>query len=141
MLISARKLTATVLIAASVASTASVASAAPVNGFAIKNATPSNVETVQFRRWGWGLGAGLVAGAVVGGMLASPYYGYGPYYGPGPYYAGPGPYYPAPYVAGPVVRPGPVYSDAVAYCMRRYRSYDPRSGTFLGFDGLRHPCP
>jgi hypothetical protein len=28
-----------------------------------------------------------------------------------------------------------------AYCMRRYRSYDPESGTFLGFDGRRHPCP
>jgi hypothetical protein len=144
MLISARKLTATVLIAASVVSAAGVVTAAPVNGSAIKNATPSNVETVQFRRWGWGVGAGLVAGAIVGGMLASPYYGYGPYgpyYGPGPYYAGPGPYYPAPYVAGPVVRPGPAYSSAVAYCARRYRSYDPRSGTFLGFDGLRHPCP
>jgi hypothetical protein len=30
---------------------------------------------------------------------------------------------------------------AVGYCMRRFRSYDPRSGTYLGFDGLRHPCP
>jgi hypothetical protein len=29
----------------------------------------------------------------------------------------------------------------VGYCMRRFRSYDPRSGTYLGFDGLRHPCP
>jgi hypothetical protein len=138
------KLTAAALIAASVVSTAGVASAAPVNGLAIKNAAPSNVETVQFRRWGPALGAGIVAGAIVGGMLANPYYGgYGPYYGPGPYYAGPGPYYagPGPYYARPVVRPGPVYSDAVAYCMRRYRSYDPRSGTFLGYDGLRHPCP
>ncbi|MGZ5866799.1 MAG: BA14K family protein [Xanthobacteraceae bacterium] len=25
--------------------------------------------------------------------------------------------------------------------MQRYRSYDPASQTFLGFDGLRHPCP
>ncbi|MBX9773477.1 MAG: BA14K family protein [Xanthobacteraceae bacterium] len=141
---SARKLTATVLVAASVASTAGVASAAPMNGLAIRNAVPSNVETVQLRRWGWPVAGGLVAGAIVGSMLAAPYgpYGpYGPYYGPGPYYVGPGPYYPAPYVAGPVVRRGAVYSDAVAYCMRRYRSYDPRSGTFLGYDGLRHPCP
>ena len=29
----------------------------------------------------------------------------------------------------------------VGYCMRRFRSYDPRSGTYLGFDGLRHRCP
>ena len=25
-------------------------------------------------------------------------------------------------------------------CARRYRSYDPESGTFLGYDGTRHPC-
>jgi hypothetical protein len=32
-------------------------------------------------------------------------------------------------------------SSSVAYCERRFRSYDPRSGTYLGYDGLRHPCP
>lgn len=32
-------------------------------------------------------------------------------------------------------------SNTVQYCMNRYRSYDPRSGTYLGYDGLRHPCP
>src|SRR5262245_33403192 len=107
MLVSTRKLTTAILLAATVASTASVASAASMNGLAIKNAVPSNVETVQFRRWGWGVAGGLVAGAVIGGMLAAPYGPYGPYYGPGPYYAGPGPYYaaPGPYYAGPVVRP------------------------------------
>ena len=26
------------------------------------------------------------------------------------------------------------------HCGRRYRSYDPSSGTFLGKDGARHPC-
>jgi hypothetical protein len=25
-------------------------------------------------------------------------------------------------------------------CKQRYRSYDPVSGTYLGYDGLRHPC-
>jgi hypothetical protein len=25
-------------------------------------------------------------------------------------------------------------------CARRYRSYDPASGTFLGYDGHRHSC-
>jgi BA14K-like protein len=25
-------------------------------------------------------------------------------------------------------------------CARRYRSYDPASGTFLGYDGRRHAC-
>jgi len=32
-------------------------------------------------------------------------------------------------------------NDAVAYCASRYQSYDPASGTYLGYDGLRHPCP
>jgi hypothetical protein len=32
-------------------------------------------------------------------------------------------------------------SNAVQYCASRYRSYDPRSGTYLGYDGVRHPCP
>jgi hypothetical protein len=28
----------------------------------------------------------------------------------------------------------------VSYCAQRYRSYDPASGTFMGYDGRRHPC-
>jgi len=28
-----------------------------------------------------------------------------------------------------------------AYCVQRFRSYDPQSMTYLGYDGLRHPCP
>jgi BA14K-like protein len=28
----------------------------------------------------------------------------------------------------------------VDYCMRRYRSYDPRTNTFMGYDGYRHEC-
>lgn len=31
--------------------------------------------------------------------------------------------------------------NAVEYCMRRYRSYDPYSRTFVGRDGRRHSCP
>lgn len=31
--------------------------------------------------------------------------------------------------------------DAVAYCMERFQSYNPASGTYLGYDGFRHPCP
>lgn len=91
-------------------------------------------------RRGWGPGAGvglgLAAGALIGGAIAAgsaPYYGPG-YYGSG-YYGGPA-YYPAPPVA---VAPG--YDDAEAYCIRRYRSYDPASGTYLNNDGNRYPCP
>jgi uncharacterized membrane protein len=31
-------------------------------------------------------------------------------------------------------------SDTAA-CQARFRSFDPASGTYLGFDGARHPCP
>ena len=51
-----------------------------------------------------------------------------PSYCGGPAYAAPPP-------------PRPVASDAVAYCMQRYRSYDPASGTYMGNDGIRRPCP
>jgi len=89
---------------------------------------------------------GAVAGAVIGGALASsyPYYGYGSdyydtgYYDTG-YYDDPGFYGDAAVVAAV---PAPVGGDdAVAYCMQTYQSYDPASGTYLGYDGLQHPCP
>ncbi|MGN6460526.1 MAG: BA14K family protein [Pseudolabrys sp.] len=84
------------------------------------------------RGGGWGGGGavlgGLAAGAILGGAIAASrpygYYDYGPDY----YYGGP-PVYAAP--AG----------DDVAYCMSRFKSYDPASGTYLGYDGYRHPCP
>jgi hypothetical protein len=31
--------------------------------------------------------------------------------------------------------------DTVAYCLQIYKSRDPQSGTYLGYDGQRHPCP
>jgi len=30
--------------------------------------------------------------------------------------------------------------DWEAYCSRRYRSFDPASGTYMGYDGYRHYC-
>lgn len=125
--------------------TTSQSNAAPLaSGAAITSAVShdsSDVTKVYWRGrggWGWGgVGAGLAAGALIGGAIAAgsaPYYGYGygPYYGYGPAYA------PAPVV----VEPGYVGGgDDVGYCMQRYRSYDPGSGTYLGYDGLRHPCP
>ena len=67
---------------------------------------------------GIGLGIGLAAGAILGGAIAAQ--------------SAPGPgYYAEPVPSG----------DPVSYCMSRFRSYDPGSGTYLGFDGLRHPCP
>ena len=90
-------------------------------------------------RGGGGGGAvvpGLIAGAVIGGALAS-----GSYYGGPGYASGPG-YYDDQYDDGPVaVAPQVGGDDSVGYCMQTYRSYDPRSGTYLGNDGYRHPCP
>jgi BA14K-like protein len=31
-------------------------------------------------------------------------------------------------------------SASASSCAQRYRSYDPQTGTFLGYDGARHPC-
>jgi hypothetical protein len=31
--------------------------------------------------------------------------------------------------------------DAVGYCMQRYRSYNPETGTYIGRDGMERPCP
>jgi len=165
------RLMAAALVAITAPSFASIAAAAPVNGaFALKNAVPGNVETVRWvggwrggwggwrgGGWGWGrgwgVGAGIAAGAVVGGLLAAPYYygGYYPYagyYGAAPYYGG---YYTEPgyvddgyYAGGGYPAAGGGYyggGGGVQYCMQRYRTYDPRSGTFIGNDGRRHPCP
>ena len=35
----------------------------------------------------------------------------------------------------------PAGGDPTAYCMSRFKSYNPATGTYLGYDGQRHPCP
>lgn len=87
-------------------------------------------------RWGWGWGPGAVAAGVIGGTVAaatSPlwapgYYDYYPGYAYGSVYAAPAP---------PIAMQG---SD-VAYCEAHFRSYNPATGMYLGYDGLHHPCP
>jgi len=37
-------------------------------------------------------------------------------------------------------RPEPWTEDWYAYCSSRYRSFNPRSGTYLGYDGYEHFC-
>lgn len=34
-----------------------------------------------------------------------------------------------------------VTAEDIAYCARRFRTYDPVSQTYLGRDGYRYPCP
>jgi hypothetical protein len=128
------------------------ARAAPMSAVpAIETTSPHAIKIGSRRGWGWGVGAGVVGGVIIGRALTRPYY-YDPYY---PrvydYYAGPA-YYPDGYYARGRVyysapyREAPAYdeledADAEAYCIRRFRSYDPESGTYLGYDGRRHPCP
>jgi hypothetical protein len=84
-------------------------------------------------RHGGGFFPGFIAGSAIGigSAFASPYYYGDPYY-----YDSYGYYDDSP--AAEVVPSG---GDDVAYCQQRYRSYDVGSGTYLGYDGLRHPCP
>ncbi len=108
------------------------------------SATPSEA---QGYRWhgggGWGRSGGFIpgaiAGAVIGGVIASQN-GYPGYYGNYGYYAGT-PYYGGPYDdGGEVVEAAPPGGD-VDYCIQTYKSYNPRTGTYLGYDGRRHACP
>ncbi|MDA9421309.1 BA14K family protein [Bradyrhizobium sp. CCBAU 53380] len=81
-----------------------------------------------------GFWPGFAAGAAIGGLGSYAYYGGGYGYYDDPYYYG---YYDEPTVA--VVQDGG--GDSAAYCAQRFKSYDPASGTYLGYDGQRHPCP
>jgi len=88
--------------------------------------------------YGPGVAAGVAGAAIVGGAIASQAY----YGGPGYYDAGPGYYDDQYYDGGGAVAAVPDTGGGdVAYCMQTYRSYDPQSGTYLGYDGNRHPCP
>jgi len=94
-----------------------------------------------------GVGAGLAAGAALGlgaGLLINrrppP---------PPVYYAPPPPpvvYYPAPPPAYYPPPPRPVYYDRawteahIEWCLDRYRSYNPATNTFTGYDGYQREC-
>jgi hypothetical protein len=102
-----------------------------------------------------GVAIGAIIGAATGAIIAAEgrRYGGGYYYWRGGcYLRRPGGVWfgVAPSYCEPEYYPPPVYyppfgyyspSAAIAYCARRYRSYDPMTQTFLGYDGFRHPCP
>ncbi|WP_448045912.1 BA14K family protein [Bradyrhizobium liaoningense] len=103
---------------------ASPALAAPLP---IANPGPdSGVQQVQYRhgyghRYGHGHGYGHrhhygTGAAVLGGLAAGA-------------------------IIGGAIANSQAQSNAASYCAQRFRSYDPGSGTYLGRDGLRHPCP
>jgi hypothetical protein len=74
-----------------------------------------------YGRRGWGPAIG---GFAAGAVLAPYYYGRDYYYAATPVYSDPN--------ADP---------SAVAWCARRYKSYDPASGSYLAYDGNRYACP
>ncbi len=106
--------------------------AALLGAVAITSINPASARYV--RRGGGGAGPAVAAGIAslfIGGLIASQAYRPGPGYYGYAYVPGPGYYY----------GPAPGYGGAVAYCIRRFKSYDPYSMTYLGYDGYRHSCP
>lgn len=120
------------------------ASAAPVTRGIAPLASTQNelVQQVQYRRHGHYHGrhyyggrgyyhrrsnGGAVAAGVLGGLAVGAMIGAATAAPPPPAYYG---------------APAPVYGggDWLAYCSSKYRSFDPASGTYLGYDGYRHPC-
>ncbi|MGO4405415.1 BA14K family protein [Bosea sp. RAF48] len=134
---------------AALAAPASAAPLAPATAAVVSaKAEAGLLQSVQWRPYGYygpgyyrynrgpavgaGIAAGVIGGALAAGALAAP--------PPPPVYA-----YPAP---APVYgAPAPAYGysiedvDAVAYCSRRFRSYNPETGTYIAKGGVVRACP
>jgi hypothetical protein len=117
------------------------ASAMPISQPQTAISVPSNelLQQVQWRGRGYGYGypgyyggyrrnngaavaagvlGGLALGAVIAGAAGAP----------------------PPVAYAPGYAPPPPPGDWYAYCASKYQSFDPASGTYLGYDGFRHPC-
>ena len=111
------------LLASPVSTTAAPLAGAMSKGLLTQ--TDGNSLVIQVQRrirgggGGGGGGGGNAAGAVAAGVAAGLLLGV---------------------IANEAARQEEQRHDSVEYCARRYRSYDPESGTFMGKDGVRHPC-
>jgi hypothetical protein len=105
-----------------------VAEAGPMAPAPIKVEKTSDVTQVRCGRWG-------CRGRYWGGRRAY----WGPRYGVRRYW-GPRRVWVAPVIVAPriVVRRG--YNAHVRWCMNRYGSYNPRTNTFLAYDGYYKRC-
>lgn len=98
---------------------------------------PSPAEAGRGNSWGAGL-VGFGIGAIVGSALTPrevyvvpPPYEYDYDYEPAGY---------GPVGYGPGYGPPPWSPDWYAYCSSRYRSFNPRTGYFMGYDGVPRFC-
>jgi hypothetical protein len=119
----ARRLAVAWLVGSMALASSLPATSAPLMSNAgLSKATPSSdVTNVQYRRWhrhgyhrhgGGGTAAGLGIGLAAGAIIG-----------------------------GAIAASAAQANQNAAYCAQRYRSYDPRSGTYLSTDGNRYPCP
>jgi hypothetical protein len=96
------------------------------------------------RRWigpGLGFAAGLALGAPYGYGYYDDPYSYGGDYADAYYGDNSFAYYDG--AAAPDVVYGSTQTggDSTAFCQQQYKSYNAATGTYLGYDGARHPCP
>lgn len=85
-------------------------------------------------RYWRGPGFGFVGGLAAGAIGSSYYYN-------DPYYYGDSYAYADDYADQDQYVSVEGNGDDTGYCAQRFKSYDPASGTYLGYDGQRHPCP
>jgi len=113
--------------------------------------------------WGGAAAAGVIglaAGAIIGSAFSGPgYYAGAPYYGgpvyydpppyrylPPPYpyrseaYVGPPRYDPPRYYQPRAYRPVQWSPEWIAYCARKYKSFNPRTGTYRTYSGRVRMC-
>ncbi len=124
----ARLLTAVLLAGATTVALSLPASSAPLMNDTILSsaaAASSNVENVQYYRRGYGYRGGYGYRRGYGGTAAGVGIGLA---------AGA-------IIGGAIAASAAQANQNAAYCAQRYRSYDPRSGTYLNNDGNRYPCP
>jgi hypothetical protein len=128
MMIHAKLLAAALLLGAASLTLTAEANAAPLTANAALNkAVPTATENVQYYRRGY---------------YRRGYYGHRHHHGYGGTAAGIGLGLAAGAIIGGAIASGNAQAQQnAAYCAQRYRSYDPRSGTYLNNDGNRYPCP
>src|SRR5690349_1744537 len=117
---------ASAALALSFATSASAAPLLPQNANAISGASTAPAAVTQvgwrhghhhgWRHHGWHHRHRYGWGPVIGGLAAGA-------------------------IVGTAIASSHAQASANAYCEQKYRSYDPASGTYLGYDGERHPCP